>query len=118
MGCNICKIACATTYFRDESGRLARLKVETNNELDENVVTVCTQCNECIDICPVNALYKDKSGVVVLNREVCVNCLICVGYCPHGVMMYSKKSPVPFKCVSCGICVKNCSSGALSMKKK
>ena len=115
-GCKICQVACSTTYFKDESPDMARLKITRNENDDKYTIISCSQCNVCIDICPVNALYKDKDEVVMLNKELCVNCLMCVGFCPSGVMIYSKKSATPFKCVLCGICAKNCPTGAISVK--
>ncbi|MEL7570781.1 MAG: 4Fe-4S binding protein [Eubacteriaceae bacterium] len=114
-GCNICRTACSTTYFKDDMPELARLSI-FKDENDKNKIITCSQCNICIDICPVNALYKDKDDVVMLNKELCVNCLMCVGFCPSGMMRYSQKSATPFKCVLCGICAKNCPTGAIVIK--
>ncbi len=116
-GCRICQVACSTTYFRDESNQMARLRIIESEEGKYNIIT-CSQCNICIDICPVNALYKDKDDIVMLNKDLCVNCLMCVGFCPNEVMIYSDNCSTPFKCVMCGICAKNCPTGALSIKPR
>lgn len=116
-GCGICMVACGATYFKDESCQSARLKVQENDDGGFEIHT-CTQCDICINICPVNALYRNNDDVVMLDKELCVNCMMCVGFCPHEVMIYSDKCATPFKCVLCGICAKNCPTGALSLKVK
>lgn len=116
-GCGICMIACGTTYFNDESCETARLKVCETPEGAFDIQT-CVQCDVCINICPVNALYRNNDDVVMLDKELCVNCMMCVGFCPHGVMIYSEKCATPFKCVLCGVCAKNCPTGALELKAK
>ena len=40
----------------------------------------CNHCNECIDICPLNAI-KEVSGHIVIDRKTCISCMACVQYC-------------------------------------
>ncbi len=43
----------------------------------------CTLCEECVEVCPKNAIIVDGSGFRILD-EKCDNCLDCVKHvCPH-----------------------------------
>lgn len=117
--CGDCEKACAKLYFKDESREKAALRVDSDTEhKDKAVMKTCIQCGECINVCPVGALYRAKNGVVLINRKICVGCMACVGFCPHSVMYYHRDSTEPFKCISCGTCVKACSASALSLEEE
>jgi len=81
----------------------------------------CTQCGECIDVCPTGALSRAVNGVVRRNLALCVGCLACVGFCRVGAeygstAMRTHPSVVePFKCVACGSCARACPEGALEV---
>ena len=49
----------------------------------------CRKCEDapCINVCPADALEKDKEGVVVRYTNLCVSCKSCVTICPFGTMM-------------------------------
>lgn len=44
----------------------------------------CFSCGTCVSLCPVEAIYVDKDGVVIFDREKCVGstCSACVDVCP------------------------------------
>jgi ferredoxin len=78
-------------------------------------INVCNQCGTCIDICPVTAITRTKSGAVVVNKSLCVGCYSCVEYCPTGSMRTHASRLAPFKCIACGACVEACPAGALEL---
>ena len=49
----------------------------------------CRKCEDapCINVCPADALEKDKDGVVERYTNLCVSCKSCVTICPFGTMM-------------------------------
>ena len=104
--CHSCENECSKTWFKEENIEKSSIKIKDD-------ITVCNQCGECINICPVEALYRDKSGVVRINKSICVGCFMCVGFCPELAMCMNNDYIEPFKCVSCGQCVKKCSTGAI-----
>lgn len=77
----------------------------------------CNQCGECIEYCPALAIYRAKSGVVLIKKEQCAGCYSCVAFCPSGAMFMHDELNEPFKCISCGSCVKACPAGALYLEE-
>jgi Fe-S-cluster-containing hydrogenase component 2 len=110
-GCRACEKACSKAYHKDETGAKSAINIINHNRIF--LAKKCTQCGECINACPGNALYRDKSGVVRLNKKLCVSCLACVGFCSEHAMFYADDELEPFKCVACGICAKQCPQEAL-----
>lgn len=116
QGVRACETACAKTFFKTEDPAKSAIRVTKKNGSFE--INVCNQCGQCIEICPVKALSRNKLGVVVLDRKLCVGCLMCVGFCPTMSMRHHQDRPEPFKCVACGACVKACPHGALEIAEK
>lgn len=46
----------------------------------------CMQCQDppCVNVCPVNATYKNEQGVVVVNYKRCIGCRYCLVACPYS----------------------------------
>jgi ferredoxin len=78
-------------------------------------ITVCTQCGVCIDICPTQALSRNKIGVVMLDKKKCIGCFMCVGFCPEDAFFQHPDLPHPIKCTACGQCPKGCPHRALEI---
>lgn len=114
IGCGQCEVTCSQAYFKTDDRTKSAIRI--NEGPDGYVMTACTQCGKCIDLCPVNALKFSKSGAILLNKNACVGCLSCVGFCDYDAMFYTSDNPVPFKCTACGLCVKACPTGALEIE--
>ncbi len=112
-GAHTCESTCAQAWFKSDAVEFSSIRIR--QEESGFRATFCIQCGECIAVCPTNALYRDKQGIVRLRKADCVGCLTCVGFCPYLAMQYTTKDATPFKCVSCGQCVKNCPTQALSL---
>lgn len=110
--CHICEETCSLTYFKVKDINKSALRI---NDKDINI---CTQCGKCIDVCPVEAIYKDNKGVIRIKKDICVGCFMCVGFCPNFAMFQHDDYIEPFKCVACGLCVKKCPTGAIAIEEK
>jgi len=55
----------------------------------------CMQCAEppCVDVCPVDATYKDADGRVVVRYEKCIGCRYCMVACPYGARYFNWFAP-------------------------
>lgn len=112
-GVRACEKVCSKTFFKKEEAAYSSIRVESKGGKFE--LNVCNQCGACMQVCPVNALYRNKAGVVMVKKDTCVGCFMCVGFCPSGSMRRADGQREPFKCVSCGACVKACPHAALTM---
>jgi Fe-S-cluster-containing hydrogenase component 2 len=113
-GCGECEKVCAMTFFKTPDRQKSAIRVEKTAG-GGYVVNFCDQCGECIAVCPTEALYRIKNGIVRLRAAGCVGCLACVGFCPTLVMYAVPDDIVPIKCIACAKCVPACPTGALFM---
>ena len=112
-GCRACEVACSTAYFKTPDRNKSAIRIINNDNSFH--ARKCTQCGECIDMCTAHAIYRDKNGVVRIDKKLCLGCLGCVGYCSELVMFYDDDLTEPFKCIACNICVKACPENALEV---
>ncbi|MBN2260405.1 MAG: 4Fe-4S binding protein [Clostridiales bacterium] len=113
--CHQCEDACSVAFFKAADREKSSVRVDRKKTGEINLTT-CTQCGVCIDVCPVQAISRDKNGIVRINKKECVGCFMCVAACPEDAMMYNKDLIEPFKCVSCGICTQECPTGAIKIE--
>ena len=112
--CLECEKACSQVHFKtDEGGDKSAIHIIKNN--DSYKMIVCNQNGLCIDMCPVGAITRRKTGVVILDKNTCIGCQACVGFCPFEGMKKPEERIEPFKCISCGSCVRACSEDALEL---
>ncbi|MGI6251066.1 MAG: 4Fe-4S dicluster domain-containing protein [Anaerolineaceae bacterium] len=112
-GCRKCEETCASLYFKVKDPNYSSIRI--HNNFNTYHAKKCTQCGECINMCTAHAIYRDKNGIVRIDKKLCVGCMGCVGFCTELVMFYTDDQPVPFKCVACGACVKACPKQALEI---
>jgi Fe-S-cluster-containing dehydrogenase component len=114
VACRTCEEECSETFFRQVDAEKSKIRIyEEDGRLPR--AEFCNQCGECVDVCPTEALYRDRRGVVRLRQELCVGCLSCVGFCPYVVMFWHVDQTVPHKCISCGVCARECPEEALEI---
>jgi anaerobic carbon-monoxide dehydrogenase iron sulfur subunit len=115
-GVRACEKACSRTFFKAEDPAKSAIRV-TKTDTGYSI-NACNQCGQCIEVCPVEALTRNKMGVVMLNKALCTGCLICVGFCPTNSMMTHPQLREPFKCIACGSCARACPEKALETAEK
>lgn len=113
-GCHVCEEVCSETWHKVTDAEKSNIRIHDDGEGNVSAL-YCVQCGECIAVCPTDALYRDKKGIVRLRKKLCVGCLSCVGFCPYLAMYTHPDQPEPFKCIACGNCAKECPAEALAV---
>ncbi len=114
IACHSCETTCSRTWFKEANYAKSCISISKDTE---KKITSCTQCGECIAVCPVEALTRDKNGVIRVNKKICVGCFMCVGFCPELAMGVHDDYIEPFKCVACGQCAKSCPREAIFIEE-
>lgn len=62
--------------------------------------TQCMQCENppCVPVCPTEATWKEKDGIVVVDYDWCIGCRYCEAACPYEARKFNWAEPsVPTK---------------------
>ena len=58
----------------------------------------CQQCESppCVKVCPVQATWKERDGITVVDYNWCIGCRYCMAACPYGARHFNwKKAGLP-----------------------
>jgi molybdopterin-containing oxidoreductase family iron-sulfur binding subunit len=55
----------------------------------------CQQCEDppCARVCPTQATWKDRDGIVVIDYNWCIGCRYCMAACPYGARHFNWGEP-------------------------
>ena len=118
VSCRTCELVCSFGHNQRFNPRESSVSVMDYEDAAVSIPVMCLQCEDpaCLKVCPVHAISRNESGVVVVNYQRCIGCKLCVNACPMGNMHFSLVSRRVFKCDLCGgdpLCAKYCPGKAI-----
>jgi ferredoxin len=114
IGCDTCVTACSQLFFKEDDPEKSCIGIFPQGN-DDFKISVCNQCEECVEACPTGALSTNKFGIVMLNKKLCNECHDCVETCPTNNIRVYRDAGIPFKCTVCGVCARECPAEALEV---
>jgi len=102
---------------------------------DKSCIYSCLGYGDCQRVCPVNAIFSNDRGIVIVDENKCISCEECVKICPKKVIkMVPEKSKVTvlcnnkekaqiaksncsIACIACSLCAKSCPVNAIEVSE-
>jgi len=107
IGCHACTVACKSEHDVPVGVNRTWVK-QTEKGTFPNTrrvfsVTRCNHCTDapCVSICPTEALFSRKDGIVDFNNERCIGCKSCMQACPYDALYIDPETNTAAKCNYC-----------------
>ena len=113
IGCHACTIACKAEHDIPIGVNRCWVKTVEKGTFPDTrrffLPVLCNQCEEapCMNICPTNALFRRKDGIVDLNGAACIGCKACMVACPYDQLFIDPNTRTAEKCNFCANRVEN-----------
>jgi len=69
-----------------------KVEAHTGKTFEFNLENCDSGCMRCINICPTNALSKEKESKLIFNEEKCKFCYMCASVCKNSVISIGSSS--------------------------
>ncbi len=114
IGCRKCAEACHVENNHDRPSQESYIRVlemengsidmERGNATYDHPVPApgkfympvqCQQCDNppCVSVCPVEATWKERDGIVVVDYNWCIGCRYCQAACPYHARRFNWRKP-------------------------
>ena len=90
-GCKQCMRACKTGHYLPESDHnWMEVWQESGPTGTFHRPRPCMQCENapCVPVCPVDATYHTRDGVVLVDNDRCIGCRACMAACPYDARYF------------------------------
>lgn len=107
IGCHACTVACKTEHEVPVGQFRTWVKYVDQGTFPNNTrdfgVLRCNHCTDapCVRICPTQALYTRKDGIVDFDRDRCIGCKSCMQGCPYDAIYIDDDTHTAAKCNFC-----------------
>lgn len=105
-GCTACTIACQMNNNLSPEMTYNRLEIHelgTYPNVKMQILPMqCMHCDNapCVSVCPTQATFKRKDGIVEIDYDKCIGCKYCMTACPYDARVLNEDR-VPEKCKWC-----------------
>ncbi len=92
-----CQSACNKHHYI--TGENAWVKVYKMQESKDTapywMPTTCQHCDQpaCVTVCPVDATFKRRDGLVLIDNTRCIGCRFCMAACPYSTRVFNWSEP-------------------------
>ncbi|MBT8321014.1 MAG: 4Fe-4S dicluster domain-containing protein [Eudoraea sp.] len=92
-----CVISCNKHHYI--TGENAWIKVHKMQESRDTapywIPSTCMHCDQpaCVTVCPVDATFKRKDGLVLIDDDRCIGCRFCMAACPYSIRVFNWEEP-------------------------
>ncbi len=113
IGCHACTIACKAEHQIPIGVNRCWVKTVEQGTFPQTqrffFPVLCNQCDDapCMRICPTNALFKRRDGIVDLHGDACIGCRSCMAACPYDQLFIDPGTHTAEKCNFCANRVEN-----------
>lgn len=107
IGCHACTTACKSEHDVPVGVNRTWVKqVEKGTFPDTRRLFSVMRCNHCTDapcveICPTEALFVRKDGIVDFDKDRCIGCKSCMQACPYDALYIDPETSTAAKCNYC-----------------
>jgi Fe-S-cluster-containing dehydrogenase component/formate-dependent nitrite reductase membrane component NrfD len=107
IGCHACTIACKSEHDVPLGVNRTWVKYIEKGEFPDSrrfySVNRCNHCEDapCVSICPTNALFSRKDGIVDFDDSNCIGCKSCMNACPYDALYINPDTQTAHKCNFC-----------------
>lgn len=92
-----CQESCNKNHFiTGDNAWLKIYKMQDNPESSPYwMPNLCQHCDKpaCVKVCPVDATFKRRDGIVLIDNERCIGCRFCMAACPYSVRVFNWSEP-------------------------